>query len=595
MNISDVERQTGLLATTIRYYESRGLVQVGRKENGYRTYDLETVEILRQIRQLRELGISLADIRLWRDGVVNRDELIVKRLRTMDDDSVKTQKCRRICEALLGGEDEPSALFEDFSFCEEESTEPAWESPLLFGIDIGTTSLSAQVVELSSGRPVQTYGFDHNAAIRVEGYPDAYAADAERLIERALALIGSVTQTYKGISAIGITGQMHGIVCIDGDRKILSPFYTWQNGFGLRKPDGKTTICDEVAMLSGERIPTGYGILTYCALRRLNLLPSKTAKIVTVMDLLSSRLTGNTPLIHPTNAASWGAFDLQKGKFRQEVLDRLNIPHSLLPKIASDYAVVGNYAAKGRAIPVAVSVGDNQAGVFGSLADDRMVLINIGTSSQVSRICPSYRADGDLRPYFDGKYLLSGAALCGGRAYTMLKDFVRSILGGFGYEVSDRDVYEYLNRISEQGADTDLTVDTRFCGSRSDPSVKGSISGIVPQNFTPEALSAGILHGIASELRGLYAAMDPSNAAIRTVASGNAIRKNPALRKICQKVFKSAPLIPLHTEEAAFGAALYGGISAGLLTREDSYSRIRYNSKEGFSSEYQKTICKGDV
>lgn len=46
MNISDVERLTGLLATTIRYYESRGLVQVKRKENGYRTYDKKTVEIL---------------------------------------------------------------------------------------------------------------------------------------------------------------------------------------------------------------------------------------------------------------------------------------------------------------------------------------------------------------------------------------------------------------------------------------------------------------------------------------------------------------------------------------------------------------------
>lgn len=156
---------------------------------------------------MRELGISLADIRLWRDGVVSRDELIVKRLHTMDDDSVKTQNCRRVCEALLRVDDEATALSHDFTFCEEETTEPAPDAPLLLGIDIGTTSLSAQIVELSSGRTVQTYSFDHNAAINIEGYPDAYAQ-------------------------------------------------------------------------CGKKIPTGYGILTYYALRTLNLLPRKLQKLL---------------------------------------------------------------------------------------------------------------------------------------------------------------------------------------------------------------------------------------------------------------------------------------------------------------------------
>lgn len=578
MNISDVEKRTGLLATTIRYYESRGLVRAGRKENGYRTYDGETVEILRRIRQLRELGISLADIRLWRDGVVTRDELIAKRLRTMDDDSVKNQKCRQICEAILRGETEPFDLTGEAVFREEETAEAVPDCPLLFGIDIGTTSLSSQVIASDSGRPVQTYSFDHHAAISMEECPDAYAADAEKLIERALALIASVTDTYEGIASIGITGQMHGIVCLGENGEILSPLYTWQNEFGLRRPVGKATVCEEVAALTGETIPTGYGIVTYCALRRLGMLPFGTAKIVTIMDLLASRLTGNRPMIHPTNAAAWGAYDLHKNEFKQDALDRLDIPGSLLPEVTADYASAGRYAAKKRALPVAVSIGDNQAGVFGSVADDGMTLINVGTSGQVSRICESPTAGGgDLRPYFDGKYLLSGAALCGGRAYAMLKDFVRDLLGGFGYEVSDRAVYAFLNQAAERGTDDGLTVDTRFSGTRGDPSVRGSISGIGLRNFTPEALSAGILRGIMRELREMYAAMNPDGEETSIAASGNAIRKNPVLREICGDLFGRMPLIPLHTEEAAFGAALYGGISAGLLTREASYARIRYD------------------
>lgn len=60
------------------------------------------------------------------------------------------------------------------------------------------------------------------------------------------------------------------------------------------------------------------------------------------------------------------------------------------------------------------------------------------------------------------------------------------------------------------------------------------------------------------------------------VASGNAMRKNPVLRKICADLFGKNLLLPLRTEEAAFGAALFGGVSAGVILRKDSYAQIRY-------------------
>ena len=579
MNISEVEKQTGLLATTIRYYERLGLVQAGRRENGYRTYDGAAVEMLCRIRQLRELGISLADIRLWKDGVVTREELIAKRLRAIEDDGVKNQKCRQLCRALLRGEEGTAPLMEGTDFCEEETAEELPDCPLLLGIDIGTTSLSAQVIASDSGRCVQTYNFDHRAAVYSKDRPDAYAADAALLIERALALVASVLDAYEGIASIGITGQMHGLVCLSETGEILSPFYTWQNEFGLRRPDGKQTICQEVAALIGEGIPTGYGIMTYYALRKLDLLPAGTARIVTIMDLLASRLTGNAPMIHPTNAAAWGAYDLQANAFRQDALDKLQIAQDILPEVTADYALAGYYAVKERRIPVAVAIGDNQAGVFGSFADNRMTLINIGTSGQVSRICEAPSAGGDLRPYFDGSYLLSGATLCGGRAYAQLKTFIRTVLEGFGCEVSDQEIYRYMNHGAEQGFDSGLCVDTRFSGTRSDPAVRGSISGIGLRNFTPEALSAGFLSGIVSELYEMYTAMQPEGE-LCAVASGNAIRKNPVLRKLCGTIFGKMPQIPVHTEEAAFGAALYGGISAGILTREESFACIHYIKEE---------------
>ncbi|MBO4406478.1 MAG: hypothetical protein J5849_02150, partial [Clostridia bacterium] len=63
-------------------------------------------------------------------------------------------------------------------------------------------------------------------------------------------------------------------------------------------------------------------------------------------------------------------------------------------------------------------------------------------------------------------------------------------------------------------------------------------------------------------------------------ATGNAVRRNPALREAIRQVFSLSPRLPLHTEEAAFGAALYGAVSAGLLSREEAGKLIRYEGEE---------------
>ena len=47
------------------------------------------------------------------------------------------------------------------------------------------------------------------------------------------------------------------------------------------------------------------------------------------------------------------------------------------------------------------------------------------------------------------------------------------------------------------------------------------------------------------------------------VGSGNGVRKNPAFIKIVEKKFGRTLKVPLHTEEAAFGAALYGLVCCG--------------------------------
>jgi sedoheptulokinase len=61
------------------------------------------------------------------------------------------------------------------------------------------------------------------------------------------------------------------------------------------------------------------------------------------------------------------------------------------------------------------------------------------------------------------------------------------------------------------------------------------------------------------------------------VISGNAVRKNPAFRRMLKDVFHMNVRMPLHKEEAAFGAAMFSAMTAGIADRSTLAACIRYS------------------
>lgn len=62
MRISEASRRTGITATTLRYYETLGLITSRRLDNGYRDYDEAALERIELIQASKELGLSLVDV-----------------------------------------------------------------------------------------------------------------------------------------------------------------------------------------------------------------------------------------------------------------------------------------------------------------------------------------------------------------------------------------------------------------------------------------------------------------------------------------------------------------------------------------------------
>ncbi len=440
------------------------------------------------------------------------------------------------------------------------------------GIDIGTTSVCGIVMNIENGRIEKS--ITENSEAFLEGCaPWEKIQSVDRIMSVAMQILDELTgeNIAKNIAVIGVTGQMHGIVYTDRGGKAVSPLYTWQDERG-NLPWRDTTYAKYLNSFAG------YGNVTDFYNKENGIRPAQALHYCTIHDYFVMQLCGRkAPLVHTSDAASLGCFQLDTDSFAYDYPE----------EVTAQYRIAGEY----KGIPVSVAIGDNQASVFSTLADESDILVNVGTGSQISVISDQKAENPEIetRPYFEGKYLLVGAALCGGRAYSLLKNFYAQT---FGYlkKLEDDEVYAIMNSmlkddskrafqadVRNESGKGELHVDTRFAGTRQNPEQTGSITGITTQNFTPACLTRGVLCGMAEELLTMYRQMGITKSGL--VGSGNGIRKNKALVNIFEEKFGAGMKIPAHLEEAAFGAALFGTIACGRFRNAaQAQKRIKYDN-----------------
>ena len=80
MTIGELSRQTGLPESTLRYYEKKGLIRVGRDGGGRRNYADGDAAWVRFLRRLKETGMPLKDIRRYAELRYAGDATLPERL-----------------------------------------------------------------------------------------------------------------------------------------------------------------------------------------------------------------------------------------------------------------------------------------------------------------------------------------------------------------------------------------------------------------------------------------------------------------------------------------------------------------------------------
>jgi sedoheptulokinase len=462
--------------------------------------------------------------------------------------------------------------------------------PNMIGLDLGTTTITGVLVDVEAKKVLALAERPNDSAI-----PQAHATRAEQDVGRlailALEVLCEIASAGHAVDGIAVTGQKHGLLCIDCQGRPLTPLISWQDQRTAEPLPDDTTTLDEIhrrlADLSwqdnGCRLTHGYGAATLFWLVQQGELPVGTDRACSLADWLVGQLTGGPALTEPTLAASWGVYDLVAETWNHAFLDRLGLEARLFPPVRPSgekrgglVRSVARQVGLRQGVEVFNAVGDTQASFLGSLPDGEgasapdgkavdlagMVLFNLGTGGQICWIVPQFEVPSEAvetRPLPHHRYLRVGASLCGGAAYAWLNHTVRDCLGEFGLQVDERAIYERLNSLALKCRDTEgLQVRTTFLGVRGNPAIRaGAIDGITLGNLRLGALARATLIGVVEELRGLYLAHGGESMGHNLVmATGGGVRKNPLLRELVRERFGLPVQMPRWQEPAAVGAAL---------------------------------------
>lgn len=113
MTIKEVEQQTGLGRSNIRFYEKEKLIVPAKNSsNGYKDYSQEDVEIIKKIAYLRTLGVSIDDIRLVILHEIALREVIKCQSVKLDEQITELQNSKKMCEKMLQSD---TLTFEDMN------------------------------------------------------------------------------------------------------------------------------------------------------------------------------------------------------------------------------------------------------------------------------------------------------------------------------------------------------------------------------------------------------------------------------------------------------------------------------------------------
>jgi xylulokinase len=456
----------------------------------------------------------------------------------------------------------------------------------LLGLDIGTSGAKALLCD-DSGRVLATAMTEYPLHTPQSLWSEQEPADWWRGAQTALReVIANSGVDAREIAALGLTGQMHGAVFLDTKGEVIRPALLWN--------DQRTAAeCAEITERVGaERLITIAGNPALTGFQAPKILwlrnhePDNYARLAQVLlpkDYIRLLLSG-VRAADASDAAGTLLLDLGTRDWSDEILGALGIPRDWLPRVYEGPEVTGTLLPEVAAdlglpagLPIVAGGGDNAAAAVGTgVVRAGVVSSSIGTSGVLFAHSNAVALDpqGRLHTFchaVPGQYHLMAVTLAAGGAFQWLRNtlnlqtFERSNVQRLGY-----DDLTQMAATAPIGAEGLLFL-PYLTGERTphlDPLARGAFVGLTTRH-TLAHLARAVMEGVVFSLRDGLEIMRALRVPIEEVRATGGGGRSPLWRQMQADIYGAAVSTLTAEEGPAYGAALLGGVGAGVFATVD--------------------------
>ena len=445
----------------------------------------------------------------------------------------------------------------------------------LLGIDLGTGSVKALIVT-AEGETVSRGSADYAISRRepswAEQDPNDWRGATVLAVRQALEIAGRPE-----ISAIGLSGQMHGTVAIDSEGACVRPAIIWADGRSVVEAREITEQIGSVRLIeiAGSPVVAGFQAASCRWLARHE--PdnwARTAVVLTPKDELRRWLTGEIAT-EPSDASATLLFDVTRGQWSPELLAASSVRAEQLPRVIASTSVSGQLrqsVADECGLPPGILVSGGVADAPGAalgagVADSSSLLLTLSSGAQA--LIPARQPLIDSRgrihsfcgPLDSPRWYAMGATMSAGMCLRWLRDNV--------FELRSPQAYDEMMAAAAgvpAGAGGLLFL-PYLAGERTplmDPNARGVFLGLTSAHGRGHLIRA-VLEGVAFSMWEAFSVLRElgSNPARIVLAGGGA--RAPLWRQIVADVFELPVTPALDSDQSAIGAAMTAGAAIGAI------------------------------
>ena len=436
------------------------------------------------------------------------------------------------------------------------------------GIDLGTSAMKLLLVD-GAGRICRSAAREYPLRFPRPGWSEQEPEDWWAACLSGLAeLMEGVDKTQ--VAALGVGGQMHGLVALDAEDRVIRPAILWNDG----RTEAETVWLNEtVGRARLSELTANIAFAGFTAPKLLWLRKNepesfeRIEKIMLPKDYLNYRLTG----VHSCDYSDAGGtllLNVAHKRWSPEMLALCGLSEAQLPRLYESWEVTGTllpavaaHLGLPETVRVVAGAGDNAAAAVGTgTVGEGRCNISLGTSGTVFLSSDRFLVDPfnalHAFPHADGGYHLMGCMLS---AASCLKWFCEEILHAADFAAEQAAVDpERLGRNA-------VFFLPYLMGERSpinDAEARGAFVGLGMENTRADLLQA-VLEGVAFALRdSLEVArslgLAPESA---TLCGGGA--RSPLWRRILANVLGLRLDVPQTEEGPGYGAAMLALVGCG--------------------------------